>query len=63
MSIFSKPINFVKEVKAELMKVTWSTKRELLGSTVVVIGVTAIMTIFIGIIDLFLSKGLSVLFR
>ena len=63
MGIFSKPVNFLKEVKAELVKVTWSTRHELLGSTVVVIGVTAIMTVFIGIIDLFLSKGLSVLFR
>jgi preprotein translocase subunit SecE len=63
MGLLTKPINFIKEVKAELMKVTWSTRRELLGATMVVIGVTSILTVFIGIIDLFLSKGLSVLFR
>jgi len=63
MSIISKPIGFIKEVKAELGKVSWSTRHEVLGSTVVVIGVTAILAVFIGIIDLFLSKALSVMFR
>jgi preprotein translocase subunit SecE len=54
---------FLSEVKQELTKVSWSTRQELMGATVVVIAVTGILTLFIGIIDAFLSKGLRILFR
>ena len=63
MSLIQKPVNFLKEVRAELGKVAWSTRQELIDSTIVVIVVTAIMTLFIGIIDLFLSKLLTVIFK
>jgi preprotein translocase subunit SecE len=63
MNIFQKPVTFLKEVKQELGKVSWSTREELVGSTGVVIAFTFIMAIFIGVIDLLLSKGLSILFR
>lgn len=63
MNILAKPINFLKEVRSELSKVSWSTKQELLASTVLVIVVTALMTIFIGIVDLGLSKFLSAIFK
>ncbi len=63
MGILSKPINFLKEVRQELAKVSWSTRHELIGSTVVVIVVTSIMAVFIGIIDLFLSKMLRLIFK
>ena len=63
MNILAKPINFLKEVRSELSKVSWSTKQELLASTVLVIVITSIMTIFIGIVDLGLSKFLSAVFK
>jgi len=63
MNIFKKAINFFKEVKIELTKVSWSTRQELVGSTVVVIVITSFTAVFIGLIDLFLSKMLSMLFK
>ena len=63
MNIISKPVNFIKEVRTELTKVSWSTRQEVIDSTFVVIGVTFIMAVFIGLIDLFLSKALSLMFR
>ncbi|MFH1507740.1 MAG: preprotein translocase subunit SecE [Candidatus Omnitrophota bacterium] len=63
MNVLLKPINFLKEVRVELSKVSWSTRRELLGSTMVVIAFTAITATFIGVIDVILSKILSVIFR
>ncbi len=63
MSLIQKPVNFLKEVRGELGKVAWSTRQELIDSTIVVIVVTAIMTLFIGVIDLLLSKLLSVMFK
>ncbi|MHB8155488.1 MAG: preprotein translocase subunit SecE [Candidatus Omnitrophota bacterium] len=63
MNILAKPINFFKEVKVELNKVSWSTRKELLASTILVITVTGILTVFIGIVDLGLSIFLSLIFK
>jgi len=63
MNIVVRPINFLKEVRVELSKVAWSTRRELLASTVVVIVVTIILGVFIGLIDAVLTKLLTLLFR
>jgi preprotein translocase subunit SecE len=63
MNIFTKTIKFLKEVKQELGKVSWSNREELIGSTVVVIVITSFTAVFIGIIDLMLSKILSVVFK
>ena len=63
MNILAKPINFLNEVRSELSKVAWSTKKELMASTILVITITVIMTIFIGIVDLCLSRFLSAVFK
>jgi preprotein translocase subunit SecE len=63
VNLIQKPVNFLKEVKAELGKVAWSTRQELIGSTVVVIVTTAIMAVFIGLIDIILSRFLSAVFK
>lgn len=63
MKLIEKTVNFIKEVKTELGKVSWSTRQELMSSTMVVISVTAIMAVFIGVIDITLSKLLSAVFK
>ncbi len=60
---YAKIKTFILEVKAELTKVSWSTRQELIGSTTVVIVITSIMAVSIGVVDLFLSKILSLMFR
>ena len=61
--MFKKITGFLGEVKAELGKVSWSTREEVMGATTVVITVTAIMAVFIGVVDLLLSKVLSMVFK
>ena len=63
MKILNKVTGFLNEVKVELSKVSWSTRKELVGSTIVVIVITLIMGLFIGLLDLVLSQGLSLLFK
>jgi preprotein translocase subunit SecE len=63
MGIFSKPANFLSEVRAELLKVSWSTRQELIGSTFVVMGVTALMAVYVGIIDVIITKFLTLVLR
>ena len=57
--MFEKIKRFFKEVKIELTKVSWISKQELAGSTLVVIVVSLILAIFIGIIDKFLGMIMS----
>jgi preprotein translocase subunit SecE len=52
---------FLKEVLAELRKVTWPTKDELIGSTIVTIVVSIVVSVFIGVVDrilTFIVKGI-----
>ncbi|MEW6100916.1 MAG: preprotein translocase subunit SecE [Candidatus Omnitrophota bacterium] len=58
-----KPVNFLKEVRQELAKVSWSNRKELFGSTAVVIAATFFCAVFIGLIDLFISKLLTLAFK
>ena len=54
---------FFSEVRAEMQKVTWSTREEILGSTGVVLMTMLILSTFIGISDFILAHSLSVLLR
>jgi preprotein translocase subunit SecE len=52
---------FFKDIKLEMSKVAWSTREELIGSTVVVIVSLALLSLFIGICDLLLSKVVTII--
>ena len=54
---------FIGEVVAELKKVSWSTRRELADSTLIVIFSALILGLFVGVIDIVLSKGISLIVR
>jgi len=55
--------NFLKDVKAELKKVTWPSRQQTLGSTLVVIVLVMIISVFLGTVDLGLSGVIRSLFR
>ena len=54
--MFGRLKKFLKEVKVELTKVTWPTVSELRASTGIVIITTLVITAFIGIVDIGLSR-------
>lgn len=54
---------FFSEIVAELKKVSWSTKEEVVYSTSVVIIATAFITVFIGFWDLVLAKVVDLLMK
>jgi preprotein translocase subunit SecE len=49
-------VRYLKEVRAELRKVVWPSRRNTLNLTGIVLGVTASMSILLGVIDWLLSK-------
>lgn len=46
---------FIKEVRAEMSKVTWPNWLELKGSTILVIIVSIFFAVYIGMVDILLS--------
>jgi preprotein translocase subunit SecE len=60
--MIKKITDFLREVKIEIKKVVFPSKDELIGSTWVVIIVVLIISMFLGIVDLGLSKivGLAI---
>lgn len=63
VSKLPKPGNFIREVVAELKKVTWPTKQETLKLTVVVIAISVIVGLFIGLLDTTFLRITALLFR
>ena len=57
----NKIVGFFNDVKLEMGKVSWSTKDELIGSTIVVIVSLAILSVFIGICDVLLSAAVNII--
>ena len=53
--------NFLNEVKQELKKVTWPTKDETIGTTAVVLVLVIIISGFLGIVDVGLSKIIKII--
>lgn len=47
---------FLKEVKLELKKVSWSSRAELKSSTIIVLVAVAIISVIIGCFDFIMSK-------
>jgi len=50
---------FAQDVQLEMKKVTWPSREELRGSTMVVIVMVILVSIFIGVVDRILSFGLE----
>ena len=55
--------DYVRDVRVEMAKVTWPTRDELRESTIVVLVMVVIMTIFIGIVDRVLAMAFEALVR
>jgi len=55
--IFARLVNFVREVVAELRKVIWPTRKELMTYTLVVVFFVAIMLTVVGLLDLGFAKA------
>lgn len=55
-----KSMQFLREVKVELKKVTWPTRKQTLGSTLVVVVLVMIISLFLGAVDFGLSSLIRV---
>ena len=54
---------FLREVKVELKKVTWPSRKQTIGSTVVVLVLVLIISLFLGVVDMGLSQLIRVVLQ
>ena len=55
-------LGFYGDVKTELKKVTWPTRKEVYGTTIVVIATVFFFGIYLALVDLVLSYGVQYVF-
>jgi preprotein translocase subunit SecE len=59
--MFQKIVQFLQEVQLELKKVVWPTRKDTLASTSVVLIIVIIIALFLGLIDLGLTRVIRVI--
>ncbi len=59
-NVFNRAAEFIREVKIELKKVTWPTRKQTTGTTIVVILFVFVVAAFLGLFDYSLSKLVQV---
>ncbi len=59
-NLFTKAAEFLREVKVELKKVTWPTRKQTTGTTIVVIVFVFVVAAFLGLFDYGLSRLVQV---
>jgi len=51
MKILNRIINFLKEARVEMKKVNWLTRKEVIKYTLIVIGLSFVVAVFLGGLD------------
>ena len=59
MMATTNPLRFIQQVRSEVSKITWPTRREVLLTTVMVFVLSALAAIFFAIVDWFIRFGLQ----
>lgn len=53
------PLQFIQQVRAEVSKVVWPTRREVMLTTVMVFILAALTAVFFAIVDILIRGGLN----
>jgi preprotein translocase subunit SecE len=61
MATRTNPIQFVQQVRAEVAKVVWPTRREVLLTSIMVLIMSALAAAFFFVVDLAIRSGLQAL--
>ena len=59
MATKANPLKFLQQVRSEVGKVVWPTRREVLLTTVMVFIMAALTSLFFFIVDLIIRTGLT----
>jgi preprotein translocase subunit SecE len=62
-SSFKSSIEFIKETRKELNNVSWPSRRELTGTTLVVIVAVFFFGFFLYVVDIIVNTGMTYIFH
>jgi len=62
-TLWGSTVQFLREVRVELKKVTWPGRNEIIGSTAVVILASFVVSFFLGFVDLLLQWALGLILK
>lgn len=62
-NFIDKSLQFLREVKVELKKVAWPSRKQTIGSTVVVMVLVSLIAAFLGLVDIILGNLIQVVLR
>ena len=52
------PVQFVEQTRAEIAKVTWPTRREVVVTSIMVFALAIVTAVFFGLVDFAIREGL-----
>ena len=55
------PLQFLQQVRSEVAKVVWPTRREVLLTTIMVFLMSALAAVFFSLVDLLIRTGLQMI--
>ena len=58
-----KPISYLKEVRQEMKRVSWPSRQEATRLTLIVIGVSVVVGLFLGSLDLGFTKLIETILK
>ncbi len=61
MNIINRLINYIKASQQELKKVVWPSRKEIINHTMLVIGISLGVAIFLGAVDYLLTLTLDII--
>ena len=56
---FTNPFQFIQQVRSEVSKITWPTRREVLITTIMVFIMSAIAALIFAVVDLIIRSGIQ----
>lgn len=60
-SVLAKARNFLQEVKVELGKVTWPTRKETMATAWIVVVIIVLISLYLGACDVVLAKAMRLI--
>lgn len=63
MNIFKGLVDYIKGSQTELRKVVWPTKHEIIQHTLLVIGISVGIALFLGVVDYIMTLGLEAIIK
>ena len=63
MATRTNPLQFIQQVRAEVSKVVWPTRREVILTSVMVFAMAVLTAIFFFLVDWLIRTGLDIVLR